>query len=141
MTNEALIRAARSISNAAIVRKDVETIASFWTDEIHVLGSMSRQLSGVQANRQFYETQFASRPDTSYARTPVTVQVMATWKVALETGEWVATWTDADGPVRVGGSYMAQWLQSTTGWRIQGEIYVPTSCIGGAYCEQHPLKD
>lgn len=141
MTDEALIRAARSTSNAAIVRKDVNAIASLWTDEIHVLGSMSLQLSGVQANRRFYEAQFARRPDTNYERTPVTVQVMAAWRVALETGEWIATWTDPDGAVRLGGSYMAQWLRLTAGWRIQGEIYVPTSCTGGAYCKRHPLMD
>lgn len=140
MTDEERIRAARSASNLAIVRKDVDTIASFWTDEVHVLGSMSLQLSGIEANRRFYEAQFAKRPDTTYARTPSTVQVMATWGVALESGEWVATWTDPDGPVRVSGNYMAQWLRSEAGWRIQGELYVPTSCAGGDYCERHPSK-
>ncbi|MGJ7609631.1 MULTISPECIES: YybH family protein [unclassified Variovorax] len=140
MTDEELIRAARATSNAAIVRKHVDTIASFWTEEVHVLGSMSLQLSGIEANRRFYEAQFARRPDTTYARTPSTVHVMAAWKVALESGDWVATWTDPDGPVRVSGSYMAQWLRSDAGWRIQGELYVPTSCAGGAYCERHPVK-
>jgi hypothetical protein len=101
---------------------------------------MSLQLSGIEANRQFYEAQFARRPDTIYTRTPSTVHAMAAWKVALESGDWVATWTDIDGPVRVSGNYMAQWLRSEAGWRIQGELYVPTSCAGGAYCERHPIK-
>ncbi|MDO9439609.1 MAG: DUF4440 domain-containing protein [Beijerinckiaceae bacterium] len=140
MTDEEHIRAARAASNAAILRKDVDAIASFWTDEVHVLGSMSLQLSGVEANRRFYETQFAEHPDTTYTRTPSTVHVMAAWKVALESGEWVATWTAPDGPMRINGSYVAQWLRSEAGWRIQGELYVPTTCSGGAYCERHPVK-
>jgi uncharacterized protein (TIGR02246 family) len=140
VTDEERIRAARAASNEAILSKDVDAIASFWTDEVHVLGSMSLQLSGVKANRQFYVAQFAKRPDTTYARAPSTVHVMAAWKVALESGEWVATWTDPDGPTRISGSYMAQWLHSEAGWRIQGELYVPTTCSGGAYCERHPVK-
>ena len=139
MNDEGCIRAARAASNLAIARKDVETIASFWTKDVHVLGSMSLQLSGIEANRRFYEEQFARRPDTTYKRTPLVVQVMATWRVALESGEWAGTWTDADGLVRVGGSYMAQWLLEEAGWRIQGELYVPTSCVGGAYCARHPV--
>lgn len=140
MTDEDLIRAARAASNAAILRQDLDAICGFWTSEIHVLGSMSLQLSGVEANRKFYDEQFAKRPDTTYTRTASTVHVMSAWKVALESGDWVATWADPDGPIKVNGRYMAQWLRSEAGWRIQGELYVPTACEGGNYCERHPVK-
>jgi ketosteroid isomerase-like protein len=140
VTDEDLIRAARAASNAAILRQDLDTICSFWTAEVHVLGSISLQLSGVEANRRFYDEQFAKRPDTIYTRTASTVHAMAAWKVGLESGDWVATWTDPDGPVMISGRYMAQWLRSEAGWRIQGELYVPTACEGGKYCERHPVK-
>lgn len=101
---------------------------------------MGLQLAGIEANRRFYLGQFERRPDTLYVRTPSSVQVMQPWKVGLESGHWVATWTDPDGAVRVTGQYMAQWLRAGAGWRIQGELYVPTSCTGGAYCARHPLE-
>jgi ketosteroid isomerase-like protein len=140
LSDEDRIRSCRFLSNAAIAEKDVNVIASFWTDQIHVLGSMSLQLSGIEANRRFYVDQFASRPDTTYVRTPTTVTVMQSWGTGMESGEWVAAWTDPDGPVRVTGRYMAQWLRVDNEWRIQGELYVPTSCVGGAYCTRHPVK-
>lgn len=140
LAEEAHIRAARAASNAAVARKDVDAIASFWTDGIHVLGSMSLQLSGIEANRRFYTEQFAKRPDTGYVRIPSTVQVMRAWGIAMESGKWLGTWTDPDGPVQVTGRYMAQWLKLESGWRIQGELYVPTSCVGGAYCAEHPAR-
>jgi ketosteroid isomerase-like protein len=135
------IRRARASSNAAIARKDVDAIASFWTEGIHVSGSMGLHLAGIEANRRFYTDQFAGRPDTVYVRTPSEVQAMDAWRVALESGQWVATWTDADGPVQVTGRYMAQWLRIGGEWLIHGELYVPTACVGGAYCARHPLQE
>lgn len=135
---EERIRDTRLRSNVAIARKEVDAIAAFWTDEIHVVSSTGVGLSGIEANRRFYTRQFASRPDTSYVRTPAAVQVMDAWGVALESGGWVATWTDADGPVEVTGFYMAQWLRAGKDWRIHAELYTPTSCVGGAYCSRHP---
>ena len=140
LPDEESIRACRAQSNAALARRDVDAIASFWTEEIHVTSSMSSQLCGVEANRRLYQDLFASRPDTLYIRTPSEVVVMPAWQVALEAGEWVGTWTDPDGAVRVSGRYMAQWLRGAAGWRIQAELYVPTACEGGAYCARHPVK-
>ncbi len=140
LADEQSIRTSRAFSNAAIARKDVDAIASIWTSEIHVVGSMSSQLSGVEANRRIYIDQFASRPDTLYIRTPSTVSVMSNWGVGMETGEWVGQWTDPDGLVKLTGRYMAQWIKIQGEWRIQGEMYVPVTCVGSAYCLRHPLK-
>jgi ketosteroid isomerase-like protein len=140
LSDEEHIRTARANCNAAIARQDVEAIASFWTDDIHVTGSTGVRLSGIPANCRFYTQQFARRPDTNYVRTPSTVQVMDAWKVAMELGDWVGTWTEPDGAVQVAGHYMAQWLLVGTRWRIHGELYVPTSCAGGAICARHPVR-
>jgi ketosteroid isomerase-like protein len=139
-TDEDRIRDARSLSNAAIAQQDIAAIVSFWTEAIHVTGSMGAHLCGPAENERFYREQFKRRPDTRYIRTPSTVQVMPPWQVGLECGDWVATWTDPDGAVQVTGRYMAQWLQVSGQWRIHGELYVPTSCTGGDYCARHPLQ-
>ena len=136
--DEDAIRAARAFSNQAIARKDVAAIASLWMDDVIVLGSTSVQLAGAEVNRNFYTAQFARRPDTLWVRTPSAVTVMAAWSVAAEEGHWTGNWTELDGPVELTGRYMAQWVRTDGGWRIQGELYVPTTCVGGAYCARSP---
>ena len=81
---------------------------------------------------------FTRRPDTKWVRTPTRIQVNDAWHVASEEGEWVGTWTDPDGPVRIGGTYLAQWREVDGHWRIQAEVFVPLTCSGGSYCAQHP---
>lgn len=82
--------------------------------------------------------QFARRPDTNYVRRPTTIDVYAPWNVAAERGEWTGRWTDPDGPLEIGGTYLAQWRRIDNEWLIQSELFVPTHCTGGAYCRARP---
>jgi uncharacterized protein (TIGR02246 family) len=137
-THEDDIRAARDRSNRAIADRDLDAIASVWMEDILVLGSTSARLLGAEAGRRFYAAQFARRPDTAWVRTPTTVSALSPWGVALEEGDWSGRWTEPDGPIALHGRYMAQWVRTPAGWRIQGEVYVPTACVGGAYCARPP---
>jgi hypothetical protein len=56
----------------------------------------------------------------------------------MERGEWTGTWTEPDGPLEIGGTYLAQWRKVDGQWMIQAELFVPTRCTGAAYCRQHP---
>jgi ketosteroid isomerase-like protein len=137
-TDERLIRDARARSNAAIAAQDVPAIAREWTDDVHVLSSTSNQTAGSDANQRRFTAQFANRPDTVYVRTPTAVEVYAPWNVAAERGEWTGRWTEPDGAVTIGGTYLAQWRKIDGRWLIQGELYVPTQCRGSKYCSQRP---
>jgi ketosteroid isomerase-like protein len=137
-TDEQLIRAARARSNAAIAAHDVPAIAREWIDTIHVLSSTSAQTAGSAGNQRRMTDQFARRPDTVYVRTPASVDVYAAWEVAAERGEWTGKWTEPDGAVTIGGTYLAQWRKINGRWLIQGELYVPTHCRGSKYCNQRP---
>ena len=75
----------------------------------------------------------AAAPDSSLRDAPIQGD-----SVTYLDGEWTATWTEPDGPLEIGGTYQAQWRLIDGRWLIQGELYVPTRCIGGAYCERHP---
>jgi ketosteroid isomerase-like protein len=132
------IRAARARSNAAIAAHDTAAIMREWLPDVHVVTSTSRQTAGAAANAAAMQTQFSVRPDTRWVRTPTRIDVFAPWLVASEAGEWVGTWTDPDGPVRIRGTYLAQWRQVDGQWRIQAEVFVPVACEGGAYCAQRP---
>jgi ketosteroid isomerase-like protein len=132
------ISAARARSNAAIAAHDTAAILREWMPDIHVSASTGSQTAGADANARAMQAQFTRRPDTRWVRTPTRIQVFDAWQVASEEGEWVGTWTDPDGPVRIGGSYLAQWRFTDNRWRIQAEVFVPLHCDGGAYCRARP---
>ncbi len=136
--DEAAIRAARGRSNAAIAAHDVAGIAGHWMPDVHIVTSTSAQASGRDANGERMAQQFARRPDTVYVRTPMTVDVLAAWAVAAERGTWTGRWTEPDGVVDVAGTYLAQWRKVEGEWRIQAELFVPTSCRGSRYCAARP---
>jgi ketosteroid isomerase-like protein len=136
--DEAAIRAARGRSNAAIAAHDVAGIARHWLPDVHIVTSTSAQASGRDANGERMAQQFARRPDTVYVRTPTAVDVFAAWTVAAERGTWTGRWTEPDGVVDVGGTYLAQWRKIEGEWRIQAELFVPTSCRGSRYCAARP---
>ena len=137
--DEAAIRAGRAASNASIKGHDTTGIASHWLPDVHIVTSTAAQSTGVEPNRERMAQQFQRRPDTIYVRTPGTVEVLAAWDVASERGEWTGGWTEPDGKVDIGGTYLAQWRKVDGRWKIQAELYVPTRCSGSAaYCGRHP---
>jgi hypothetical protein len=106
--------------------------------DIHITTSTSAQASGISINRDRMAQQFARRPDTVYVRTPSAIDVFASWAVASERGEWVGRWTEPDGALEIRGTYLAQWRKIDGRWMIQSELYVPTQCKGGRYCDRRP---
>ena len=83
-------------------------------------------------------TQFTNRPDTVYVRRSTTIDVYPAWNVASERGEWTGRWTEPDGTLEIGGTYLAQWRKTDGQWLIQAELFVPTRCTGSAYCRRRP---
>lgn len=136
--DEQMIRAARGQSNAAIAKHDLEGIAAAWMDDVHVISSTSAQGAGKNANGERMAAQFKNRPDTTYVRNPVTIEVYAPWNVASERGEWTGKWSEPDGALEIGGTYQAQWRRIGGRWLIQAELFVPTHCKGSKYCNQRP---
>jgi hypothetical protein len=132
------IVAARARSNAAIARHDTAGIAREIMPDVTVVSSTSTMGTGVGVNLSRMAAQFARRPDTRWIRTPDTVAVFDAWGVASERGRWIGTWSEPDGPLVIRGSYAAQWRRQDGRWRIQGELFVPLSCEGGAYCRSRP---
>ena len=137
-SDELVIRDSRAASNAAIAKHDTAGIAAFWMDDIHITTSTSAHATGRAPNQERMAQQFQRRPDTIYVRTPSTINVFAEWAVASEQGEWIGRWTEPDGRLEIGGTYLAQWRKVNGRWLIQSELYVPTRCKGSKYCSQRP---
>ena len=136
--DDSLIREARAQSNQAIAAHDLAAIARVWMEDVHVVSSTSAQTAGRERNQQRMARQFASRPDTIYVRRPIVVDVYPSWAVASERGEWMGRWTEPDGALEIGGTYLAQWRKVDGQWLIQAELFVPTRCTGSTYCRQRP---
>ena len=98
----------------------------------------ARKPPAARPTSNAWPRQFETRPDTIYVRTPGTIDVYSPWNVASERGEWVGRWTEPDGKLEIGGTYLAQWRRSQRAWLIQAELYVPTHCRGSKYCSQRP---
>ena len=136
--DEQLIRELRARSNHAIAAHDLAGIARAWMPDVHVVSSTSAQTAGHDANRERMAAQFKNRPDTVYLRRPATVDVYPAWAVASERGEWTGNWTEPDGKLEIGGTYLAQWRKLDGQWLIQAELFVPIHCTGAKYCSQRP---
>lgn len=136
--DEQLIRESRAASNAAIATHDTAGIARHWMDDIHITTSTSAHATGRVLNQERMAQQFQRRADTIYVRTPSAIDVLAAWAVASERGDWIGRWTEPDGVVEIGGTYLAQWRKVGSQWLIQSELYVPTRCTGSQYCAKRP---
>jgi ketosteroid isomerase-like protein len=136
--DEKLIRDARARSNAAIAAHDSPAMARELMENFHIVSSTSAQTAGRQAHQVSMAEQFGRRPDVIYVRKPITIDVNPRWAVASERGEWTGGWTEPDGKMTIGGTYLAQWRKINGQWLIQAELYVPTHCAGSKYCAQRP---
>jgi uncharacterized protein (TIGR02246 family) len=138
-SDEQMIRAARARSNRAIAAHDLDGISRVWMEDVHIVTSTSARGTGRDENRQRMARQFANKPDTTYVRRATHVDVYLPWAVASERGEWTGSWTEADGTLTIGGTYLAQWRKIGDEWLIQAELFVPVRCSGSdRYCGQRP---
>lgn len=136
--DERAIRAARDRSNRAIAAHDTAGIAAEWMPNVNLVSSAGLQIEGRDANTRNIAQQFTDRPDVTYVRTPDSLRVYSPWAMAAEYGTWRGAWTQGMDKIEIGGSYFGKWQKENDRWRIQAEIFVPTWCRGGAFCERKP---
>lgn len=136
---ETLIREARIKSNEAIAAHDAKAMSAFWTSDFHIITSRNSEMSGKNTNRERMESEFSSKPDVLYVRTPQTIQVFDAWKMASESGTWAGSWTENGQKIELTGTYMAKWHKLDGAWLIRAEVFVPLTCTGGAYCDKSPI--
>jgi ketosteroid isomerase-like protein len=123
------VRAARAAQNAAIIARDFDRMASYWTDSVTLTAGLGTELRGRVAYRRAFEQDSA----ITYQRTPRVVEVSAKWPLAWEQGTWTGRGSgDGDAVPRIGGSYAAQWVKVGGRWLIRSELFVATSCQGVA---------
>jgi hypothetical protein len=78
------------------------------------------------------------RPDLTYERTPVRVEVQQAFGFAHETGSWRERCTEPNGPTELQGDYFVSWRQFDGVWKEQAEVFSPSRCLGNSYCATQP---
>ena len=135
---EQQIRDVRRLSNLAIAQHNSLAIANYWTNDFHLISSRNSEVAGREQNRKLFAVEFKTRKDVLYVRTPVKIEINATWNMASETGTWTGQWQESDGVVKLSGTYYAKWHKLEGEWKIRGEIFTPLSCSGSSFCKQNP---
>jgi ketosteroid isomerase-like protein len=128
---QADIKQARLRQNAAIVKHDLDAIASYWTDDVTICRGLGLQLAGKEA----YLKLFAGDDPTSkdvivYERLPTSVEVSPVWPLGFETGTWKGHLGGISGPAVISGRYSAQWVKRADKWLIRSEVYVALTGAG-----------
>ena len=136
--DETAIRDVRMKSNQAIAEHDTVAVATAWTEDFLVISSTNSLAVGREENRKLFTSIFAARPDVIYIRTPKKIDVMEEWGMASEEGAWEGRWTDGAEKIEIEGTYYAKWHKIAGQWMIRAEVFTPTRCKGGSYCNNQP---
>ena len=136
--DERQIRETRKLSNIAIATHDTLAVAAYWTEDFLIITSRNFEVSGREANRQLFVSDFKTKKDVFYVRNPRQVDVFTKWNMASESGTWTGQWQEPDGMLKLSGTYYAKWHKIDGVWKIRTEIYTPLNCSGSSFCNQIP---
>ena len=128
------IREVRERNNRAIANHDIEAMMVAWMDNFLLISSRDAQVEGRDQVAQIFKDDFDTKEAVVYVRMPEEIQVMETWSMASEYGNWTGSWKAEDGQVEVGGTYFAKWHKVGGTWLLRAEVFTPLYCRGGNYC-------
>ncbi|HVO47176.1 MAG TPA: nuclear transport factor 2 family protein [Steroidobacteraceae bacterium] len=129
--DQAAIRQARLEQNSAIVRHDVEAVATYWTDDVTICRGLGIQMAGKDAYRKLFEKDDPLSKDVIvYERIPSAIEASSTWPLAFETGIWKGHLGSISGATIIRGRYSAQWVKRSGRWLIRSEVFVALSGSG-----------
>lgn len=124
------IRSLREQSNAAIARHDAQAVVSFLDAEYQITAGSGTLYHDRAAEVDVWLAEFARVDDLLYVRTPESIEVSSSDVRAAKIGEWVGSWTTAEGSERRGGTYAAHSRKVNGLWKLRAELFVTLSCQG-----------
>lgn len=124
--------------NLAIARHDTSEMVRYWADDIIVITSRNAKFLSKGQYATGLATEFKTKEDVVYIRTPEMIEIFPAWEMAAESGRWIGTWKNGDEEIEVTGTYYAKWKKVNDQWLVSAEVYTPLNCKGGSYCTQYP---
>jgi ketosteroid isomerase-like protein len=127
---EEAIKTARLKQNAAILRNNIDEIASYWTEDVTICRGLGIQVAGKAAYRKLFEDDTSLPKKVVYQREPRAIEVSEHWPLAFETGVWTGRLGNENGVPIISGRYSAQWVKRDGRWLIRSEVFVALSGTG-----------
>ena len=129
------IKAARRTSNDALLHRDLKAFgASLDTDFVMVDGS-GAFVPSRQAYLDAFAMDFADPKAVRYERIPDKVEISDAAPLASEQGHWIGQ--RPDGSKAYGGTYLAMWRKTASGWKLRSELFVLLNCYDAAACGRY----
>ena len=116
---EQYIRAARTASNEAIIKKDIAAVAKYWKDDYVEISSDGSLISGKENVIADWKKMFETDPSIRFERQLGQIEFTYGGIVAMEKGLLVYT-----SPYNYKGYYTALWRKVNGVWVTQMENFV-----------------
>jgi ketosteroid isomerase-like protein len=133
-SDETTIREIRVASNHAIQQGNIGAFAtSLTSDFVMVRGSsaFATREAYIAALAQDFKDPGAIR----YERVTDKVELSQAAPLAAEHGHWIGRRPGGDEVY--GGTYLAMWRHTDTGWKIRSELFVVLTCADEAACSAY----
>jgi ketosteroid isomerase-like protein len=125
------IRRLRGESNQAIVEGKIAAFSASLADDFVIVRG-----NGVFASREAYIAAFTHDfKDPSalrYERVIDKIELSTAAPLAAEHGHWLGH--TSNGHPAYGGTYLAMWRHTATGWKIRSELFILLSCSDARLC-------
>jgi ketosteroid isomerase-like protein len=129
------IRATRERSNRALAARDVKALAdTLASDFVQVRGSGAFTATR-EASIESLAKSFTDPKAVTYRRTTDKIEVSSAAPLAAEHGHWDAL--RPDGVSAYGGTYLAMWRLTESGWKLRSELFVWLDCHDPEACAEY----
>ena len=129
------IRAARQASNQAIVRGDARGFSVTLAEDYRGIRGNGTEIVSAAAYRESMERTFADRQAVRFQRITDRVTLGQPGDIAAEHGTW--TGRDPSGQKAFGGTYLAMWRHTASGWKIRSELFIFLDCHQPERCRAY----
>lgn len=119
-----LIKSARTASNEAIKKHDLEGIGKSMNEDIVSVFGNGHSYMGKDSTISVFKQRFAIMPDLVFVRTPFVIRISNNDTLAWEKGTWKGFRTDRKSVNTAGGNYAAMWCKRNGVWKTRSELYV-----------------
>jgi ketosteroid isomerase-like protein len=113
------IKAARTASNAALAKHDLDGLSKDWLNDFSIVIGRGVVMNGKETIIASWKKLFETNPTVSYVRDPTEIIISDNDTLAWETGKWKAF-----NSYSKGGNYSAMWRRSANEWKLQAELFV-----------------
>ena len=125
----------RAASNAALKHHDIQAFAASLDSDFVMIRGNGVLVPTRQAYIDTFAEDFANPKSIGYQRNPDSIELSSVAPLAAEHGHWIGT--HADGTPAYGGTYLAMWRKTPTGWKLRSELFIVLTCADAASCNAY----